>query len=225
MDSFLNQGRKYLENFSLISLPKFESRKQRKFTIKNLVYFSYQKINVCGCLPLSNQAKHLSTAQSNLPTTIYVQNLSFLVTEIWISHNFFSFGPMYMIFMGHREQVWNFQTLLKKRVQKAQNLKFCKKVKNFEKTIIFLKVYPLCTSFTLFVLFSKQWSICSLITRTFIQIHKNWLIWQILWLKKKRVDIFSHISKFSKKKKGPLLDTHHFDHIDLFLYWHDLHGE
>ena len=34
--------------------------------------------------------------QSTLPTTIYVENLSFLVTEIWISPNFFSMGPIYM---------------------------------------------------------------------------------------------------------------------------------
>ena len=72
--------------------------------------------------------------QSTLPTTIYVQNLSFLVTEIWISHNFFSIGPIYMIFMGDREQVWNFWTPTQKRVKrvkKGQNLKFCKKVEIF----------------------------------------------------------------------------------------------
>ena len=58
--------------------------------------------------------------QSTLPTTIYVQNLSFFVTEIWISHNFFSIGPIYMIFMGDGEQVWNFWTPTKKRAKRVK---------------------------------------------------------------------------------------------------------
>ena len=36
----------YIQNFSLLSLPKFASPKQCKITTKNLPYFSYQKINV-----------------------------------------------------------------------------------------------------------------------------------------------------------------------------------
>ena len=41
---------------------------------------------------------------------------------------------------------------------------------------------------------------------------------------KKRTS-FYHIfqyRKFSKKKKGPIWDTHHFDQMDLFFYWTDL---
>ena len=74
--------------------------------------------------------------QSTLPTTIYVQNLSFLVSQICISHNFFSIGPIYMIFIGDREGIWNFWTITKKRVKrvkKGQNLIFCKKVKILKK--------------------------------------------------------------------------------------------
>ncbi len=79
--------------------------------------------------------------QSTLPTTIYVQNLSFFVTEIWISHNFFSIGPIYMIFMGDREQVWNFQTPTKKRVKKGKIWNFVKKSK-FWKNHDFSKSLP-----------------------------------------------------------------------------------
>ena len=57
---------------------------------------------------------------SSLPTTIYVQNLSFLVTQISTSHNFFAIWLIYMIFMGDREQVWDFVTLTKKRVKRVK---------------------------------------------------------------------------------------------------------
>ena len=55
--------------------------------------------------------------QSSLPTTIYVQNLSFLVSQILISHNFFSIWSIYMIFMGDKEGVCYVLTLTKKRVK------------------------------------------------------------------------------------------------------------
>ena len=56
--------------------------------------------------------------QSSLPTLIYVQNLSFRVTQIWISRNF--------------------QPHIRTRVKGVKD-------KNFEQTIIFLKVYQFCT--------------------------------------------------------------------------------
>ena len=81
--------------------------------------------------------------QSTLPTTIYVQNLSFLVTEIWISHKFFFIGLIYMIFMGGwRRDMKHLDPHQKKgkkgkkrvkRVKKGQNLIFCKKVKILKK--------------------------------------------------------------------------------------------
>ena len=52
--------------------------------------------------------------QSSLLTTIYVQNLSFFVSQILTSHNFFSIWPIYIVFMGDTEQVWNFLTPSKK---------------------------------------------------------------------------------------------------------------
>ena len=58
--------------------------------------------------------------QSSLPTTIYVQNLSFFVTQISTSHNFFSIWSIYMVFMGDREGVWNFLTPYKKKVKKGK---------------------------------------------------------------------------------------------------------
>ena len=89
--------------------------------------------------------------QSSLPTTICVQNLSFFVTQISTSHNFFSIWLIYMIFMGDKEQAWSFLTPAKKRVK----FEIFEKSQNFEKTIIFLKVYPLNIPFT-FVLFCKK---------------------------------------------------------------------
>ena len=59
--------------------------------------------------------------QSCLPTTIYVQNLSFFVSKILTSHNFFSIWPIYMIFMGEIDKVCNFLTPpQKKRVKKGK---------------------------------------------------------------------------------------------------------
>ena len=67
-----------------------------------------------------------------------------------------------MIFMGDREEVCNFLT-----PQKKKRVKFVfEKSQNFEKNIIFLKVYPLSTHFTLFALFCKkivELDICSFI--------------------------------------------------------------
>ena len=97
--------------------------------------------------------------QSCLPTTIYVQNLSFLVTQISTSHNFFSIWPIYMIFIGDREGVWYFFTSTKKNDKKGKKrIKFeiFEKSQNFEKIMIFFEVYPVCTPFTLFVLFYKK---------------------------------------------------------------------
>ena len=54
-----------------------------------------------------------------------------------------------MIFMGDREQYGTFGL---SRVK----FEICKKSQNFEKTIIFLKAYPLSTPFTVFVLFGKK---------------------------------------------------------------------
>ena len=75
--------------------------------------------------------------QSSLPTTIYVQNLSFLVTQISTSHKLFSIWPIYMIFMGDTDKVCNFLTPTKKRVKKGWNLKFCKKVKILKQPLFF----------------------------------------------------------------------------------------
>ena len=75
--------------------------------------------------------------QSCLPTTIYVQNLSFLVTQISTSHNFFSIWPIYMIFMGDIDKVCNFLTPTQKRVKRVKkglNLKFSKKLKILKKS-------------------------------------------------------------------------------------------
>ena len=96
--------------------------------------------------------------QSSLPTTIYVQNLSFLVTQIATSHNFLSIWPIYMIFMGDIDNVCNFFPPTKKRAKRVSKVKFeiFEKSQNFEKIIIFLQVYPLGTPFTLFVLFCKK---------------------------------------------------------------------
>ena len=125
------------------------------FSKFNMSYtFLFIKMKVAGKFTL------IYIMQSTLPTTIYVQNLSFFVTEIWISHNFFSIGPIYRIFMRDREQVWNFWTPTKKRVKrvkrvkKGQNLIFCKKVKILKHD--FSKSLPLCTPFTLLVLFCKK---------------------------------------------------------------------
>ena len=48
-------------------------------------------------------------------TTIYVQILYTFVTQIWISLTFFCIRPIYMIFVGNREKIWNFWTPTKKR--------------------------------------------------------------------------------------------------------------
>ena len=104
--------------------------------------------------------RKIHITQSCLPTTIYVQNLSFHVTQISDCHNFFSIWPIYMIFMGDREEVWNFLTPSKKRVKrvkKGQNLKFSKKSPFFPFFHFFLKVHPIFTLFTLFVLFSHKY--------------------------------------------------------------------
>ena len=58
--------------------------------------------------------KNTYIMQSCLPTTIYVQNLSFLTTQISTSQNFFSIWPIYMIFMGDIDKVCNFLTPPKK---------------------------------------------------------------------------------------------------------------
>jgi len=63
--------------------------------------------------------------QSSLPTTIYVQNLSFFVTQI--STSFFYLTDLHDIY-GDKEQAWSFLTPAKKRVkfeifEKSQILK------------------------------------------------------------------------------------------------------
>ena len=169
--------------------------------------------------------------QSSLPTTIYVQNLSFFVSQISTFHNFFSIWPIYMIFMGDREQVWNFLTPTKKRVK----FEIFEKSQNFEKNIIFLKVYPFSTPFTLFILFCKKdvnetyvllfmlikasKSTSPFFSSIFVKIRQNYLIWPILWVKKKDV-IFSNISggeNIEKKKMSDFCDAN-FDLIDLFFF-------
>ena len=87
---------------------------------KQAIFFKKKTISFVG-----DQNCVIYIMQSTLPTTIYVQNLSFLVTEIWISHNFFSIGPIYMIFMGDREQVWNFWTPTQKRVKGVKKRAKC----------------------------------------------------------------------------------------------------
>ena len=57
-----------------------------------------------------------------------------------------------------------------------------------------------------------------------MKIHQNWLVWPILLLKKKGPHFTTYFSKgnFRRKNKGPLLDTRHFDQMDLFFYETDL---
>ena len=57
-----------------------------------------------------------------------------------------------------------------------------------------------------------------------MKIHQNWLVWQILPLKKKGRHFTTYFSKgnFRRKKKGPIWDTHHFDQMDPVFYWTDL---
>ena len=93
------------------------------------------------------------------PLRFMVQNLSFLVIQMLTSHNFFSIWLIYRIFMGDREEMWNFLTPTKKKGKKGKkglNFKFSKKVKILKKIIIFLKVYSLCTPFTFYILFCKK---------------------------------------------------------------------
>ena len=56
-----------------------------------------------------------------------------------------------------------------------------------------------------------------------MKIHQNRFAWPILLVKKKGRHFTTYFSKenFRRKKKLPLLDTHHFDQMDLFFYWTD----
>ena len=61
------------------------------------VDFSFLKRNIWSGIFFTQTVKLINyyfiyIMQSSLPTTIYVQNLSFLVTQISTSHNFFLFG-------------------------------------------------------------------------------------------------------------------------------------
>ena len=96
--------------------------------------------------------------QSSLPTTIYVQNLSFFVTQILIPITFFLFGRFTWYLCGIWTKCVTFWPHKKKRKKGNKRGKFeiLWKSQNFEKNIIFLKVYPLSTSFTLCVFFCKQ---------------------------------------------------------------------
>ena len=119
------------------------------------------------------------------------KNLSFLVSQILTSHNFFSIWPIYMIFMG----------VLFYPHKKRVKFEIFKKSPNSEKTLFFLKFtlwVPLLPFLYFFV--KNRWikhiffiyankSIKKYFTlflsSTFVKIRQNWLIWLILWLKKK----------------------------------------
>jgi hypothetical protein len=58
--------------------------------------------------------------QSSLPTTMFVQNLWFLFIQILISHIFFPSAPIYMIFVGNRDELWKFTTIIKEIVKSVK---------------------------------------------------------------------------------------------------------
>ena len=67
--------------------------------------------------------------QSSLPTTIYVQNLSFFVSQISTSHTFFFYLADVHDIYGDTDEVWNFLTPTKKRVKKKGKKRVKKRVK------------------------------------------------------------------------------------------------
>ena len=78
-------------------------------TLMNNIFLDKKKM-ILILTPLED----IHIMQSSLPTTIYVQNLSFFMSQISTSHNFFSIWPIYMVFMGDTDEVWNFLIPTKK---------------------------------------------------------------------------------------------------------------
>ena len=99
-------------------------------------------ITVCWLISLF--CNHLYMSCSRLYRLLFMYKICrFLSPKFKFPITFFSIGPIYMIFMGDREQVWNFWTPTPKRVKrvkKGQNLKFCKKVEIFHFLFFFQKV-------------------------------------------------------------------------------------
>ena len=119
-------------------------RKKLNHKTINLFLIFWNRICVVG-------ESFLYITQSSLPISIYVQNLSFLVTQILTFNHFFCFWHIYMIFMGDREKVWYFMIPRKK----GWNLKFSKKVKILKKSSFFKK-FTLCVFLLPFMYFFEK---------------------------------------------------------------------
>ena len=109
-------------------------------------------LSMVSIIIISSQYKYnIYILQSSLPTTIYVQNLSFLVSQILTSISFFSISPIYMIFMRDMDKMCNFLIHTKKKVKKGKIWNFVKKSKFWKNHHFFSSVpfeYPFYPFFT-----------------------------------------------------------------------------